>query len=447
MLMKNEKKYSVLLKISALRFIPVYLLISCISIFTGCSKDGDNTVVNPSQSLPTITGKVVDYNGTGLGNIKVETVSGTVRTSADGSFIIQNVLTPYEINLYSNDYRRAATFKNLTTTNPVFTIDEQNTNSDNRTEITVTIPQYNSNQRAIASFYNDSGFYKSDQNFMGYNYGKLTHYWVGNNVVSGKITVWVYTTDNQGRITSFDKYGEKPLTITNGINTRIVFNDIDLNTNPADSVISGSVITTNSSSIQFANIGMNKIHFGNLNSYGAMSWNVTNTNLNFSSFVPVLSDNVYKYYIYLRMFNNELRSGGEKVAEITPGGSNVITFNTIPTLLTPADNDQNVNYTTKFSFTNDSPKGIYKLGFYYYRDNSYIVARYIYLNTDNSNLSILSDTTFSLTDNITGDWYVTKYTGFNNVDDFVSIPLYNNPKYKEVLNSESRNFKIKLSNK
>ena len=95
----------------------------------------------------------------------METNQGTVRTSADGSFTINNVVIPYEINLYANSYTKVETYKNLTTTKPVFTIDDQNTNMSKFTDITVIIPQYNNNQRALATFYNDSGFYKSDVNF------------------------------------------------------------------------------------------------------------------------------------------------------------------------------------------------------------------------------------------------------------------------------------------
>ena len=419
-----------------------------ITIFIiSCHKDADNSIVNPSMTIETITGKVVDYNGKGLGNIKVENNQGTVRTGADGSFTINNVVIPYEINLYANSYTKVETYKNLTTTKPVFTIDDQNTNMSKFTDITVIIPQYNNNQRALATFYNDSGFYKSDVNFYSNNYVELTHYWNGNNVISGKVTIWVYTSDNQGNITSYDKYGEKPLTITNGISARIVFNDIDLNTNPSDSVISGSVNIPNADYIQYSIIGMNRVPFGNLYSYGDIDWKVTTNNLYFSSFVPVLSGNVYKYYIYLNVIKNEQRGGGTIVAEITPGGSNVITFNTSPALLTPSDNDQNVNYDTEFSFTNDYPQGVYKLVFFYYGYNSNNIVRSIYLNTNNSKLPVLSDTSYNLADNTTGEWYVIKYIGFKNVDEFVNMPLFINPKHKEVVYSEGRNFKTKLTNK
>ena len=147
------------------------------------------------------------------------------------------------------------------------------------------------------------------------------------------------------------------------------------------------------------------------------------------------------------MIKNEQRGGGTIVAEITPGGSNVITFNTSPALLTPADNDQNVNYETEFSFTNDYPQGVYKLVLYYYGYNSNNIVRSIYLNTNNSKLPVLSDTSYNLADNTTGEWYVIKYIGFKNVDEFVNMPLLINPKHKEVLYSEGRNFKTKLTNK
>jgi len=443
--MKSKKRFSLLFLKDVLRFIPVSVMIIFTVIYTGCNKEEDNNVVNPSQSSPAITGKVIDYWGKGIGNLKVETTSGTTKTSADGSFILQNVIAPYNISVYSDFYGHVETFNSLTTTKPNLAIDISNVTKTNSTDIMVSMPQYNSNQRAFAVFYNDSGNYKSQYDFWGSNYGKLTHTWNGNSVIQGKMTLWIYTTDNQGGISSFDKYGEKPLTITNGLNSRVVFNDIDLNTNPADSTITGTVNAGSNLNIQFASLGMSRYSFGNIFNYGYTNWNVTNTNTGFSVFAPVLSGNVYKYYLSVNVNGNNNNGMGTKVEEIIPNTNNVITFNIFPSLISPADNEENVNYETPFTFSKDYPNGIYRLSFSYTKPNGFTVNREIYTNLETYKLNVLSDTAFKMSDNMLCNWYVAKITGYQSIDEFVNIPPAINPKFKEILYSASRNFKTKFA--
>ena len=444
MLRKIKKRFSVILFPNALRVLSALIMVFTIVISSGCNKDDSNNVVNPSEPLPVITGKVVDYWGNGAGNLKVETSSGTTRTSADGSFIIQNLATPYDISVYSDFYGHVETFKNLSTTKPNLSVSISNLTMANKSDIMVIMPQHNSNQRALAIFYNDSGYYKSQYDFWGYNYGILTHQWNGNSVVQGKMTLWIYTTDNQGNITSFDKYGEKPLTLTSGLNSRVVFNDIDLNTNPADSILTGTVNAGANLNIQFASLGMNRYPFGNAFTYGSINWPVTTSGTGFSVLAPILNGNVYRYFINITLTGNN-SGAGTKVAEIIPNKNNVISFNIFPTLISPEDNDMNVNFDTPFTFSKDYPNGIYKISLSYTKSNGLTVNRTIYTNLETYKLSNLSDTGLAMNDNMMCHWYVAKITGYNNTDDFVNIPPAKNPKYKEVLYSESRFFKTKFT--
>jgi len=418
------------------------IIIFNILFLTGCSNDNDNPV-NPSRPV-TITGKVTDYWGNGIPNLKIELDSVIILSSSNGSFTFSNIRIPYDINVYI-DPSNVESFRNLTITNPIIPIDNPNSNKTYNANITVIIPPFNNNQRAEAIFYDNSGMYRSEENLSNTYYTTFNHEWNGSSSTSGKLVIWVYTT-SQGKIISYEKYGEKPLTITNGVAARMVFNDIDLGTNPYDSSISGTASISPGFVIEDIIIGMNRIPFANFYEYGHRNFDVEINNLNFSAFIPVLNGNVYKYYAWMQIYEPAKSRRGTKVAEIILNNYNNFGFNTFPSLISPEDNALNVNYNTIFSFSKDSPQGIYNIRLMYLKNGLYF-SRTIYLNSETFRLSPLSDTLYNIPDITECSWSVMKITGYQNTDDFVSIPPGINPKYNELLASEQRTFTTKLNNK
>lgn len=414
-------------------FITYYVLFTA-----GCAKD--ENIVNPSQSAITVIGKVTDYLGNGLGNIKVESKAGTTRTSSDGSFVFTNMTAPYDITFYPF-MQQVVSFKNITTTKPILPFSNSNSIVASGAFVTVIIPQMNNNQKALARFYDSTGIYISEVT-INTSFGRMGIEWYGSQNISGKMVLWIYTPSNSGGILTYDKYGEKPITVLNGETGRIVFNDFDLNTNPGDTIISGNIILPSGFQIESKSIGMQRFSFGNYYVYGHLN-NIVNINgTNYSLFVPALNGDIYKYFAVIGIINTSNYKYGTKVSEIYLNNVNIIGFNTFPTILTPDDNEQNVDYKTQFSFTKDTPQGIYYVTIYYYANNNNAVM-YLYMDNETFNLPILSDTTLNINNNTQCQWSVTKLTGFSSIDDFISIPPVKNPKYREILRTEDRTFNFK----
>jgi hypothetical protein len=199
--------------------------------------------------------------------------------------------------------------------------------------------------------------------------------------------------------------------------------------------------------IEDISIGLNRFSFANIFYYGYQFFNnAVINNMNFYSPIPLLNGNVYKYYACTRIHNQGNFKNGIKISEISPHNANNIQFSIFPSLISPADNEPNVNYGTTFSFSKDYPQGIYKANLSYLK-NGFYFQRYIYLNSETFKLSALSDTSYNIPDSSQGIWSVTKITGYTSTDDYLSKPIGINPKYKELLTSEERTFTTKITNK
>ena len=423
-----------IIRVAIVLFVTYFVL-----FITGCAKD--ENIVNPSQSAITVTGKVTDFQGNGLGNIKVESKAGTIRTSSDGSFIFSNIFTPYDISVYTYGMN-VVTFKNITTSKPQIPVNYYIPVVAFETNVKVIIPQMNNNQTALAKFYDTLGYYNNYVNISNSTYGQMNIEWHGSQSLSGMMVLWVYTTDNSGNILSYDKYGEKSISVSNGLPGRIVFNENDLNTNPADTSISGYVLLPSGFQITNKYIGMNRYPFANLFEFGELNNVVNISGTNYTVFIPALNGGIYRYYILIGIQNQTSYNSGMKLAEINLNNVNIVGFNTFPSLLSPEDNAQNVNYDTKFTFSKDTPLGIYEIRIDYVTSNSYTANRYIYTGTESNNINLLSDTSFNFMRNSPCFWNVTKYTGFNDIDDFISLPPAKNQKYREYLSSTTRTFKF-----
>lgn len=448
MIKTTIRKTTACKKSSTVRFLRLFIffiIFTNLVLFFGCLKNDDNPV-DPTKKIISVTGKITDYSGTGIPNMKIETSSSMYLSSSDGSFTIPGIYSPYDITVYT-DIMKVETFKDLTSTTPVLPVDISFYNPSYYAEITVTIPQYSNNQNAIAIFYDDSGKNSKEQMFYGNISSVINYSWNGSATTTGKIAVFVYTKDNQNKIISYDKYGEKPIAITSGNSSSIVFNEIDLNTNPIDSTISGTVVLPLGFKIEGVEIGMNRFNFANSFYNGHKFNNILINNSSYSVLIPILNGNIYKYFAEITIRNPGNYSGGSKVAEIYPNNSNIFVLNIIPTLLSPVNNAQSVNYNTQFSFSKDTPQGIYKIGFSYINNYNSSINRYIYLNSETINLSPLSIDSYNIADEYESKWWVTKIAGYNSTDEFVSIPPNLNPLYKEILQSEVRTFQTKLNTK
>ena len=424
---------------NVLKFYLFAGLLSFALFISGCS-DNDN-VVNTSQITQIINGKVTDYYGNGQGNITVESKVGITKTASDGSFSFSNIIPPYDISVYTNGMN-VITYRNISTTKPQLPINNNVNIYPYESRVNVIVPPMNTNQKSFAQFFDNSGMFMSDVTITSAS-AQMDVEWNGSQNISGKMALWVYNTDNFGNFLSYEKYGEKPISLSNGVSGRIVFYDIDLNTNPADSSISGNVVLSQGSVIEYAYIGMNRFPFANMYEYGHSSKVVNISGSNFSASVPALNGGIYNYYLAIKVYEQSSHRAGYKIAQIYLNNSNIVGINTFPTLFTPEDGAQNINYNSIFSFSKDSPAGIYEFRLEYTNNSNFLIFRSIFTDSESLNITALSDTAFNIAENSDCSWNIVKYSGFSNLDDYLSIPPAKNPKFREWLTSDERSFKFK----
>jgi hypothetical protein len=417
------------------------IVIPVVLILSGCAKDEDNPV-NPGQSsITTVSGKVIDNWGNSIGNVKVEINSVIYQTSSDGIFTFSNVKVPYDVSVYTYG-KNVVTFKGLITSTPSLPVEYNYTIPGYSSEVNVIIPPMNPNQKALVQFYDSTGMFINDLIFSNSLSGILEVQWYGKPESFGKIVLWICTYENNWNILSYDKYGEKPITVQNNLPGRIVFYDYDLNTNPIDSSVSGNLVLPAGFTVDQKTAGMNRYNFANLYEFGVIDNTVILNNNQYSAFIPALAGGIYRYYVKFGIYKPGTLRSAMKVSEIILNGANTIGFNDIPELLSPDDNAQNVNYQTLFSFSKTSPPGVYKISFSY-SSGGFSVWRNFYTSTESFYLSLLSDNSFNISDNSVCSWHVAKITGFSNLDNYISIPPAKNTKCREVLQTESRDFNFK----
>ena len=399
-----------------------------------------NNVVAPSTNFTNVQGKVTDYYGNGLANIKLELNSNRqemeATTNPDGSFLLTNVMTPYTITVLT-DSDNSVTFNELSNPMPKLPINKFQSEIYH-TQITVIIPSINNNQEAKVIYFDDSGLYTSMGIIFSTNFFNLQQDWSINQSTTGKIAVLTYTKDNSGNIISYDNYGEKPLSITNEVYTRIVFNDIDLGTNPAEINLTGDLNLPVGINNPNAKISMNRNSFGNVYNYG-FTYAYHYNSGSFSVLTPIIPGNIYKYYVNFFAFSIDGLTV-TKTVELNPSFNNIVTVNVIPTLISPQDNEENVDYNTLFSISNEQPAGIYEIQFSYIKN--YIQKKLIvFTERESFRLPAVRDTNFVFPSNTEVTWSVSKFSGFNSVDKFTEKNPNGNSSIKEILQTITRKFK------
>jgi|GEM_PF-3240055 hypothetical protein len=431
---KRSSKHTVLKIFLTRLYLFILLLFYPVIFLSGCN---DNTV-NSLSGLSGIAGKLVDYHGNPLGGYEIDLISNfqSAKTfsSNDGSFKLNNVIRPYTVSVKINSL--AETFKDLTTSNPVLTLNNDAPVNLYNATIIVTIPSIDSNQRASATYFDGTGLFVCSGIFN--NPGLCTIYcgWNGNSNTSGKVAITIYTIGSQYELISYDNYGEKPISISNNGFSRLEFDSIDLNTKPSNTNVSGNIYLPTGFQMSGQSVSLNRYSFGSLNNSGILySYSSTNNN-NYSINLPYFGPNIYKYYLKIQLANNNVFCS--KIFEVFPGFYQNLYVNPPPQLTFPADSVNNIGYNTIFSFTDEFPAGIYLVAFKLNR--YYSKAINLYTSSLNIKIPSIQDTNYRLNPNSLCAWSVTKYTGFNSMDDFVSVPLGNNSKYTEMTSTPVRYF-------
>jgi hypothetical protein len=209
------------------------------SLFTGCS-ESTNFVSAPK--ITNVSGKVIG-NVFNLGlpyvKVRVEDKNGYQNTITDiyGNFYANNVQVPYVVYITDTVTKSGSLFLNLSNSEcwlPHYRFDGSTAPSS---VISVDLSGVTGNSNDGKAFFTDG----KNVNGTG-GPGDLQVYLPDNQPVTGKVSVLLYTKDNNGAVTSYDKFGYMDnVTISPNGNTNLVFTDSILNYVPSKSLITGTI--------------------------------------------------------------------------------------------------------------------------------------------------------------------------------------------------------------
>ena len=207
--------------------------------FAGCS-ESTNFVSAPK--ITNVSGKVIGnvFNlGLPYTKIKVQDMNGYQYAITDiyGNFYANNVQVPYFVYITDTVTNSGSVYANLSTSEcwvPHYRFDGSTAPSS---VISVDLSGVTGNSNDGKAFFTDG----KNVNGIG-EPGDLQVYLPDNQPVTGKVCVLLYTKDNSGAVTSYDKFGYKDnVTISPNGNTNLVFTDSMLNYVPSKSLISGTI--------------------------------------------------------------------------------------------------------------------------------------------------------------------------------------------------------------
>jgi len=316
----------------------------------GCSNNSNP--VTPPTTI-TVNGHVLDTYGNPLISPATVYIGGkTTTTTGDGSFSISSVTKPYDVYVMSS----IGVFgvKGLTTANPYL---PGAINVSPTIAISVTIPQVPSGSKATIMFQDTvsgkiSGF---DEILAGQTIGSISMGGTNGQQVIGKVYVLEYIISG-GVVSFYSGYAEKPLSFTFGGGASVIFTS--LSGGLGSSTVSGTVNSSGGTNLKaqlYINFGSknNIVHRGGLIQNIDISGNTGTFNFN----VPTLTSPT-------PLLNVVAITTGPPVAQrmktVVAGSSGtVISIDTIPSLINPANNATNVDTSTEFSFTNGAGNGIH----------------------------------------------------------------------------------------
>lgn len=324
-----------------------------IAIIAGCS----DSSTSPGNSSQQVNGAVTSENGVPLTGVTVQIENQTVITTADGKFTVPNVKAPFNVKLLKTEggISKGVEYVGLRNFSPVLTMDLVPSDAFLST-IQLNLPfSLGANQNAIVVFTDNANVFSMSNIISGQSAGNLVSIWKGSSSISGKIYVLVYT-KFATNITSYDNYGEIDFTINSGSTQTKTITLAEINTNPPELEVSGSI--------------MQPTGFSNVTSQLSLK-----ASGGFLSGIPLssVSNGVAFSYLVPGGLGNDLQlsliavatgsSGKQSTADLVvqPGSTNIqINLVNGSDLNTPANNSSGIDTNNIFTFTPVSGAGTYK---------------------------------------------------------------------------------------
>lgn len=400
-------------------------------LLSGCT----NQITQPQGPL-NITGKLLDKNGIEVHQAAVSmNYRLPVTVNRDGSFIIADATTPYDLIITLKRDSICYVFKSLTTATPVIRLHryEELTNI-NQAILNVRFPEILRGKRGVLKFISQDNCKTLDPFvYEGETSRQLPVRWSSSNdCIHGTLIILEYTLSNS-IILTFDNYGQKDITLHNEDNLNMVFTPLDIQYNPPD--------TTMSSSLPFpyySNMAVLSIAFNGYNENSNLEIGNYTQSLPVYYVVPSTLPLPYKIKFD---FVHPLSYYGcslEKWTVVPPGSS--VSFAQDPCIiqLNPSNDTTGVDYNTTFNYTGGNDEGIYAVNF----EGNYDIV--VVTKSERTSLPLLVYCGFPFPWNAHYTWFVQYLSVLRSMDEFVKPDAFSNSsRLNTIIGTSIRNFHMK----
>ena len=379
--------------------------------FLGC--DESSTIVPSSQTIKTVSGNIASFWGEPKAGVKVSTGSADVYTDAEGNFTFANVSAPYNLYFSDTSSGRYYALTELSTEEVRFVLNAEPFGLFNNTcNLRVTASPNGLIGVNKAKYVFTDGEYLNS--YGGVNTGstesvRLREY----NSVTGKLFLLGYKTDQNEKIISYERFGQKDVTLSSGGDVTVNFDSSEIAFNPEETTISGTFANYSGSTLfQISSFSFGEYYTPNYATI--ISFEPFSSSNNFSYVVPSNIPGFFKATIYFESISPTVQKIWAAIDPGTTGGTYELA--TSPGLLEPQPG-VSVNLSTQFKFTEGSRTGIYIV-----KITDGQKEYWIYTANPEVTLQSLEPFGFSLNSGSSYSWFVTKAGEYNSVNDYAINP-------------------------
>lgn len=405
--------------------IKVFVSASTTFTLTATNSAGNVTAtaqVDAALSM-TVNGYVKDADGEPMSGITVLVKGKTpTTTGADGSFMIQDVVAPYELRIILSTEQTAIVYQGLTRSDPTL-LYLGSTTADKTANISGFVPAAAGKKTLVCFVSGTKSWYTTADPVSGFF--SFTASWKGSvTSYTGNLFVLRWTPNANGLPTTYDAYGSKNLTISAGGtfgNNNFVEGDFS---DPAELNIDGSIVLpTGSYTITNKQL---QINFGNAYVYIAGEGGAGLTD-NFSYTVPSISGATFEVDAVATVSatpNSRLSFYQKK--GITGGSSGItVTLEGAPQLNLPVHNGTAIDTTTQFLWAQGGGTGVNMVQMI---PNALGTGPtyYIFTAGNTTNIPNLSPQGMGLPAGVNYRWAVLRFFPVSSIDDAASdlfVPL------------------------
>ena len=406
-----------------------------VAAFYSCDDAGvaPNEPVDPLAI--TVNGKVLDNSGVPVNGAKVSIGTQMDTTDINGFFTLENISKPYDIKVLISNENYGYFFQGLSTGSPQLSTGPY-TKIQFSCNLTTEIPALTGNERAFVIYTDRNEVQQSAIIIQPNQSVPMNISWRGTPSLSGKLIVFIVNFLN-GEVQSYEKYGERTVSLSNGGNPTQTFQESDLTLNPDDSTISGTLSVPGGYTQPQINFQINyKQGKALIFPFSSGTTLSTKDSLSYTFIVPTGLPTLFRYILSGNASGSNTFEFTSKSRVTTAGSSNnTVNLEAFSTLLNPPNNQFNVNLSTSFDVNSGSGSG---------------VLVYTFEGTDRTFQVITTQSTATLPDltslginigaNHNYDWSVAKYGSLTSINQFTEASLFNNSSIFYFTSSAERHF-------